>query len=106
MRADAPLALEIPADTLGAVLPVLARLLAVAQTPNIRGSLCTVDAVLPAARMHELERRLPALTRGEGVVESGFDHYQEVRGAFPTRQRSDRNPVNREEYLLRTARRA
>ncbi len=98
--------LEIPADTLGAVLPVLARLLAAAQTPTVRGPLCTVDAVLPAARVHELERQLPGLTRGEGVVESSFAHYQEVRGAVPTRERSDRNPLNREEYLLHTARRA
>ncbi len=100
------IALEIPADTLGAVLPVLARLLAVAQTPHRRGPLCVVEAVLPAVRVHELERQLPALTRGEGVIESGFDHYRELRGTFPTRERSDRNPLNREEYLLRTARRA
>jgi ribosomal protection tetracycline resistance protein len=97
--------LEIPADTLGAVLPALARLHAVEQTPTLRGPLSTVEAVVPAARVHDLERQLPALTRGEGVVESTFDHYQEVRGAVPTRPRSDHNPLDRKEYLLRVARR-
>jgi ribosomal protection tetracycline resistance protein len=96
---------EIPADTLGAVLPVLARLRAGAQTPTVRGPLCTVDAVLPAARVHDLERQLPARTRGEGVLESAFDHYQPVSGTMPTRPRSDHNPLNREEYLLNVARR-
>ena len=47
----------------------------------------------------------PALTRGEGVLESAFDHYQPVRGPYPSRPRTDHNPLNREEYLLRVARR-
>ena len=55
--------------------------------------------------MHRLRRQLPALTRGEGVLESAFDHYQPVRGTIPTRPRSDHNPLNRKEYLLHVARR-
>ena len=43
------------------------------------------------------------LTRGEGVLESTFDRYEPVRGALPTRPRTDRNPLNREEYLLHLA---
>src|SRR5919204_3029583 len=45
-----------------------------------------------------------ALTRGEGVVESVFDRYRAVNGRAPTRPRSDRNPLNREEYLRRVKR--
>ena len=45
------------------------------------------------------------LTRGEGVLECTFDHYQAVNGTIPTRPRSDSNPLNREEYLLHVARR-
>ena len=55
--------------------------------------------------MHELERQLPVLTRGEGMLECAFDHYQQVRGAVPTRPRSDHNPLDREEYLLHVVRR-
>jgi ribosomal protection tetracycline resistance protein len=97
--------LDIPADTLGPVLPVLARLRAVPHAPVVRGSSCTLDGEIPAARVHELQQQLPALTRGEGVLESAFDHYQPVRGANPTRPRTDHNPLNRKEYLLHVQRR-
>ena len=46
--------LELPADTFGAVLPVLARLRAVPQTPATRGSSYLLEGEIPAARVHEL----------------------------------------------------
>jgi ribosomal protection tetracycline resistance protein len=97
--------LEIPADTFGPVLPVLTRLRAVPRTPLLRGASYLVEGEIPAARVHRLQQRLPALTRGEGLLESDFDHYQPVRGPVPTRPRSDHNPLNRKEYLLRGTRR-
>ncbi|MBA3332345.1 MAG: hypothetical protein H0T39_15985, partial [Actinobacteria bacterium] len=78
--------LEIPTETVGAVLSIVARLGAVAQTPSLRGQLSTIETVLPAARVQELQRQLPALTGGEGVLESDFDGYQPVSGAAPTRR--------------------
>jgi ribosomal protection tetracycline resistance protein len=59
---------------------------------------------VPAARVHELRQRLPALTRGEGVLESAFDSYRPVSGSVPARPRTDNNPLDRDEYLLRTGR--
>jgi ribosomal protection tetracycline resistance protein len=98
--------MEIPADTLGATVPVLARLHAVPQTPEMRGPSCTLEGEVPAARVHELQQQLPALTRGEGVLlECAFDRYEPVRGTIPTRSRSDHNPLDRKEYLLHVARR-
>ncbi|MFG1702592.1 GTP-binding protein [Nonomuraea sp. M3C6] len=93
--------LELPADTLGPVLPVLARLGAVprTQTPGL------VEGEIPAAGVHRLEQQLPALTRGEGVLECDFDRYQPVRGPIPERPRTDHNPLNRKEYLLHVVRR-
>jgi ribosomal protection tetracycline resistance protein len=55
--------------------------------------------------VHELQQQLPALTRGEGVLESSFDSYQPVRGTIPTRPRTDHNPLDRKEYLLHVLRR-
>jgi len=78
--------LEIPTETVGAVLSTVARFGAVAQTPSLRGQLSTIETVLPAARVQELQRQLPALTGGEGVLESDFDGYQPVSGAAPTRR--------------------
>jgi ribosomal protection tetracycline resistance protein len=97
--------LEIPADTLGPVLPVLARLRAVPRTPAPRGSSYLLEGEIPAARVHELELQLPALTRGEGVLECAFDRHQPVGGTIPTRPRTDHNPLNRKEYLLHVVRR-
>ena len=95
--------LEIPADTLGAVPPVLVQLGGVPQATAIRGPTCTVEGEVPAARVHELRRQLPALTRGEGILETAFERYHPVRGEIPDRPRSDDNPLDREEYLRRVA---
>jgi ribosomal protection tetracycline resistance protein len=95
--------LEIPADTLGAVPPVLVQLGGVPQATAIRGPTCTLEGEVPAARVHELRRQLPALTRGEGILETAFERYHPVRGEIPDRPRSDDNPLDREEYLRRLA---
>jgi ribosomal protection tetracycline resistance protein len=97
--------LEAPADTLGAILPVLARLRAVPRIPALRGSSFLLEGEIPAARVNELQQDLPALTRGEGLLDCAFDSYQPVRGKIPARPRSDNNPLNREEYLLHIVRR-
>jgi ribosomal protection tetracycline resistance protein len=97
--------LDVPADTFGRVLPALALLRAVPQAPAMRGSSYVLRGEIPAARVHELQQHLPALTRGEGVLECEFDHYQPVRGTVPTRPRTDHNPLDREEYLLHVVRR-
>jgi ribosomal protection tetracycline resistance protein len=97
---------EAPADTLGALLPVLARLRAVPQTTETRGCTCVLQGAVPAGRVHELEQRLLGLTRGEGELESAFDHYAPVtHGTVPCRPRTDHNPLNRKEYLLNVTRR-
>lgn len=93
--------LELPPDTLGPVLPVLAGLGAV---PLTRLS-SLVEGEIPAARVHELGQRLPGLTRGEGVLECDFDRYRPVRGPLPERPRTDHNPLDRKEYLLHVVRR-
>ena len=80
-------------------LPALTRLGARPETPVLRGLSYLLEGEIPAARVHELTQQLPALTRGEGVLESAFDHYQPVRGTIPTRPRSDHHPLNRKEYV-------
>ena len=74
--------LELPEDTVGVVLPALARLRGVAQPAAAPGVL---EGELPAARVHELRRRLPGLTRGEGFLETEFARYRPVSGRPPRR---------------------
>jgi ribosomal protection tetracycline resistance protein len=93
---------EVPPDTVPAVLPLLARLGAIPLATGPHG----IDGEIPAVMVHELQRRLPALTRGEGVLDSSFDHYAPVRGKPPVRERTGPDPLDRKEYLLRVLRRA
>ncbi|WP_455680994.1 GTP-binding protein [Streptomyces huasconensis] len=97
--------LDVPADTVGAVLPALARLRAVPHTQAASGASYRLEGDIPAQQVHALEQLLPGLTRGEGELESAFDHYEPVRGPAPTRERTDHDPLHRKEYLLRVVRR-
>jgi ribosomal protection tetracycline resistance protein len=97
--------LEIPTEAFTAMLPVLVRLRAAPLMSEIRGRTHVLTGDIPAAEAHGLERRLPSLTSGEGVLESVFDHYQPIGGPAPDRPRWDHNPLNRKEYLLRVLRR-
>jgi ribosomal protection tetracycline resistance protein len=93
--------LDLPEDTLAAVYAGLARLEAVADTPTAHGSWLRLEGEVRAERMQELQRSLPSLTRGEGVLELAFDRYEPVTGQSPARPRTDDNPLDRKEYLLR-----
>jgi ribosomal protection tetracycline resistance protein len=78
--------LEIPSATVGTVLPAVARLGGVVEPSSLEGGLSIVGTVLPVTRAQELQRELPRLTGGEGVLESTFDGYQPVAGSAPTRR--------------------
>jgi ribosomal protection tetracycline resistance protein len=45
----------------------------------LHGAAARLEGEVPAARVDELRRRLPGLTRGEGVLESAFERYRPVR---------------------------
>ncbi len=98
--------LDAPAEGLGPLLAALSRLRAVPLAQVTHGAALTVEGDIPAALVHGLRAELPALTRGEGVLECVFDRYEPVTGVVPTRPRTDHNPLNREEYLQRVTRRA
>ncbi len=85
--------LEVPTNTIGAVVPAMARLGAAVDTPTPHGELSTITAILPATRADNLQRQLPQLTRGEGVLESNFAGYEPVSGEQPTRSSRVRAPV-------------
>lgn len=97
--------LELPTDALSPVLALLGRLGARVQTPRSDGELSAVEAHLAAALVDDVRRALPGVTGGEGVLETTFASYQPVTGASPMRPRTTPNPLNREEYVLRLARR-
>jgi ribosomal protection tetracycline resistance protein len=77
--------LEVPTQAVGTVMPALARLGAVVEVAIPHGALSTIEAALPVTRADELQRQLPGLTGGEGVIESAFAGYEPVTGTMPTR---------------------
>jgi ribosomal protection tetracycline resistance protein len=87
--------LEVPTESTPALQRLLGRWGAELADQTSRGDLATLEARLPAARLHELQRQLPDLTGGEGVLESRFDGYQPVSGRPPVRagRGSRRDPV-------------
>jgi ribosomal protection tetracycline resistance protein len=93
--------LEFPADVLGPILATLIDAEATPGAPDIRGRVCFLDGEIRAARLHDLQSRLPDLTRGEGVLESAFGGYRPVTGPPPSRPRTDHNPLDRADYLRR-----
>ncbi|MGO1052512.1 GTP-binding protein [Crossiella sp. CA198] len=97
--------LDLPADALATVRPVLARLDAVPRETSTHGSTYRLVGEIPAARVHELQRQLPGLTHGEGVLDCAFADHRPVRGRIPDRPRTDHNPLDRKEYLLHLRRR-
>lgn len=91
--------LDVPYDTLAAVLAALAKLEAVPESTTPDGSTVVVEGDIRSAIIHHLQRQLPALTRGEGLLESGLGHYAPVRGQPPTRARTMISPLRLKEYV-------
>ncbi len=96
--------LEIPQPMLGAVLSALSRLRAVPLRTDPVGASYVLSGDVPAAWVHRLQREVPTLTSGEGVLTTAFDHHAPVAGPVPSRARTDLNPLRRKEYLTRLER--
>jgi ribosomal protection tetracycline resistance protein len=91
--------LETPTWAISPVLAALGRLGTAVKHQSVRGELTTIETVVPAARVPDLQRQLPELTAGEGILESTFHGYRPVHGDPPTRKRTMADPRHRKEYL-------
>ena len=94
-----------PARTATAVLALLARLGAALEPPEMQGDETVMGAELPADRVALLQRELPALTHGEGIIESAFARYRPVRGVQPHRPRIGPDPRDLKTWLTQLGRR-
>ncbi|MGN9914582.1 GTP-binding protein [Phytohabitans sp. LJ34] len=71
--------IEAPAAALGPVLAALSALAATVEAQRSRGDEVTVEALLPAASVAVLQRELPGLTAGEGVLDSAYAGHAPLR---------------------------
>jgi ribosomal protection tetracycline resistance protein len=77
----------------------LARLGLPVRSMATNGGMSELEGDVAAANLNDLHRLVPGLTGGLGVLESVLDHHRPVRGDPPRRPRTDRDPLNRGEYL-------
>ncbi len=95
---------EVPADTMGDVLSALARAGGLNRRSAAGTDLGYLHGEIPTSRLSVVERQLPGLTRGEGVLMTRFAGYRPVTGRRPRRPRTDGNPLDRTAYLKHLAR--
>jgi ribosomal protection tetracycline resistance protein len=77
--------IEAPFRSASRVLSALSRLRAATTTVTQTGDLSTMTSKLPVAELSTLQRQLPGLTAGEGVLDTRFAGYEAVTGPAPTR---------------------
>jgi ribosomal protection tetracycline resistance protein len=92
--------LEIPLVAFSPIWSLLARLGASPQAPDIEETRCVLHGEISTAQLQFLQQQVAHLSHGEGVLEYSFGRYKAIEGKGPMRARSDRNPLNRKEYLM------
>lgn len=90
---------EVPGDSLSAVTGLLLSIGADLGPAAESGSTWVVPGVIPARALQDLAAALPGLTRGEGAIRHEPGPARRVRGAAPTRVRTDGNPLDHDEYM-------
>jgi ribosomal protection tetracycline resistance protein len=90
---------DAPVASAGAVLATLGRLGGSVLDRRPQAATVSLEALLPAARVHDVYLLVPGLTGGEGVVESRFAGHQPVIGAPPSRRRTTTDPLDLAAYL-------
>ena len=91
--------LEVPAHDAASMTAVLSRFGGVVQSSLTRGAYTVIEAILPILQSADLQRQLPQLTSGEGVLETRVVGYRPVLGDAPTRPRTAPSPLDLKAYL-------
>ncbi len=91
--------LEVPAASLTTIHTLLAKAGAVTKDTVIEAGTARLTGTVASAMIQGIQRQLPALSSGLGVLEHGFDHYAPVAGVPAVRPRLGLNPFDRAEYL-------
>ncbi|ACU77043.1 small GTP-binding protein [Catenulispora acidiphila DSM 44928] len=91
--------LDVPADTVSAVLSALIAAEAEIEVSEGGTAAWSLRGNLPARTVRDVEKTLPALTRGEAVWLSQAAGDRPVRSRPAPRERTDGNPAELEQYL-------
>lgn len=88
-------------DSAGQVLAGIVACGGLPNPPRVNGERCWLDGTIATRHVRALTGKLPGLSQGEAAMVTRLDGFAPVVGPPPTRPRTDANPLNRDEYLLR-----
>jgi ribosomal protection tetracycline resistance protein len=95
--------MEVPDDCVSGVIQALVPMRGVVEEHAMRDARTVVlRGHMPASEVPALTRRLPELTRGQGLIVTEFDSYQPYPGPTPVVAPSGANPYDRAQYMLHT----
>ncbi|RAX40025.1 elongation factor G [Rhizobium tropici] len=93
--------IEIPATALTGAHSLLAKSGASVKKSLIDGGLARLEGIVASSMIQAIQRQLPGLSGGAGVLDHAFDHYAPLSGPHRVRERSATNPFDRADYLRR-----
>ncbi len=91
--------LDVPATSLNAIHTQLAKSGAMISSSKIAHGAARLEGSITSGKIPAIQRQLPGLTGGTGVLEHSFERYAPISGAQPARLRLGTNPFDRAEYL-------
>ena len=95
----AAVSLEMPTPTAPGVLGAISRLGGRITGQFSGGGISRASAIIPVARVRNLQHQLPGLSMGEGILETRFGGYQPIGENPPTRRRTNPSPLDRDAWL-------
>ncbi|MWV42165.1 GTP-binding protein [Paenibacillus sp. HJL G12] len=96
--------LSVPAAWISTAMFKLSAIAAVVHDTVLKNDIFLISGTLPVAETDRFKRSLHAFTQGEGFMVVEPDGYTSIVGKVPVRERTDDNPLNRNEYLLHVSR--
>ena len=93
--------IEIPATALAGMHSLLAKSGASMRKSLIDEGLARLEAMMASSMIQVIQRQLPGLSGGAGVLDHVFDHYAPLNGQPHRRARASANPFDRADYLRR-----
>ncbi|MFK0161985.1 GTP-binding protein [Rhizobium sp. NPDC090279] len=93
--------IEIPATALAGVHGLLAKSGASTKKSLIDDGVARLEGTVASSMIQTIQRPLPGLSGGAGVLDHAFDHYAPLTGPQPLRERTGVNPFDRADYLRR-----
>ena len=92
---------EIPATALAGMHSLLAKSGASMRKSLIDDGLARLEGTVASSMIQTIQRQLPGLSGGAGILDHAFDHYAPLSGPHHVRERAAANPFDRADYLRR-----